>query len=75
MTSNYNNMKNYFYDIVFFTGLAIWFGGTWYFGWNDKALTVGEKITDNLGTILMLYGAINSFVRGIKTEVNVKSNV
>lgn len=62
-----------FYDIVFFIGLAIWFGGTWYFGWNEKAIEVGEKITDTLGTILMGYGALNSFVRGIKTDVVIKN--
>jgi hypothetical protein len=64
-------MKKYLYDIVFFSGLAIWLGGSAYYGWNKTATDVGKKFTDALGTILMVYGLANSFVRGIKTEVNV----
>ncbi len=59
----------YFYDIIGFVGLLIWVGGTWYFGWNDKAITGVEKMTDAVGTILIGYGFLNSFVRGVKTEV------
>lgn len=59
----------YLYDLLFFIGLLIWLGGTWYFGWNETAVELGEKITDSLGGILMIYGGLNSFVRGIKTDV------
>lgn len=66
-------MKNYFYDAVFFTGFLIWLIGSWYFGWNETAVATGEKYTDLIGIILMGYGGLNSFVRGIKTEVHVNT--
>lgn len=67
---NINDMKKNYYDIVALIGLVIWLGGSWYFGWNDEALSVGENITDNVGTLLMFYGFLNSVARGFKTEIN-----
>lgn len=64
----------HFYDMVFFAGFLIWFLGSWHFGWNETAQSVGEKYTDLIGALLMFYGGMNSFVRGIKTEVNVHNH-
>jgi len=64
-------MKKYLYDLISVTGLIIWVGVNWYFGWNEEAASAGEKFIDSLAQALMLYGFFNSVVRGVKTEVTV----
>jgi hypothetical protein len=70
MTKNHWNT----YDLVALIGFAVWLGGSWYFGWNDTAITTGERYTDTIGIVLMGYGFLNSIARGIKPEVTIKIN-
>jgi len=60
------------YDLIALLGLLVWFVGSWYFGWNAVAETNGEEYTDTIGAILMIYGFLNSFVRGLKTKIYIQ---
>lgn len=63
------------YDLVALAGFIVWLGGSWYFGWNAKATTNGESYTDTIGVILISYGFLNSFVRGLKTKIYIQGGI
>ena len=58
------------YDIIFFVGVAIWFGETAYFGFNDKPINAYEKASDVFSWVIMIYGTIQSWAVN-KQPVNI----
>ena len=67
-------MMKYKYTIIGFFGLALWFGETWYFGWNYKAKSVPEMMLDNISTILMIWGIIGDILSNVKLEKSTTIN-
>jgi hypothetical protein len=59
------------YDIFFLCGIAVWLLETWYFGWNESAVTVPEKMFDTLSLILIAYGTIGGIGSSIKTDLHI----
>jgi len=61
-------MKYNFYRIIVFIGFVAWITETAYFGWNEKAVTVSEKILDQASWILIFWGMIGDIATNLKIE-------
>lgn len=63
-------MKNFNkFDFLFLASLALWFGETWYFGWNATPINGLEGMLDSLATVGILVGAIGSFLYGVSKNL------
>jgi len=62
-------MKNK-YNLMVFIGFVIWILGTWYGGWQDKASTPLEHITDILGWLLVVWGMMGDIANNLTIAKN-----
>ena len=67
-------MKNK-YNLMVFIGFMIWILGTWYGGWQDKASTPLEHITDIVGWLLVMWGVIGDITTNLSFVKNNYTNV
>jgi len=62
-------MKINKFDVIVLVGIGVWFVETWYFGFNQTAVSGFEKAFDTVSSVLMFWGAIGSVVSSIKPRV------
>lgn len=61
--------RRYEYDIMFYTGLLVFFLSNVYFGWNETAKSGAERVFDVIWVSLMIIGGFSMMARSIAVEV------